>query len=302
MKALVLGGGAMKGAFQAGALKAITETGFQPDVIYGISVGALNAAFLSHEAGVQTNSNEPLDWPGISRKLMSFWLTNITSPQAVGALRSKVALGLYTLVSQFEGLLDPAPLHQLIHQNIDIDVLRASPVPCTVGAVNINSGEIVYAGSEHEDFFKYLMASSSMPITMPAIPIGPEQDMFLDGALREVTPVRQAIADGATEIVTIACQSRMIYHREAFNPRNLISLIEKVRDITVNQMVNNDIVWAENYAERATLRGEPFKLTVIRPSEPLYLDMLHFNSDDISRLIVDGYRDGLKVLENQTVQ
>jgi NTE family protein len=53
MKALVLGGGSMKGAFQVGVIQAVLENGFQPEMIYGISVGALNATFLANEAGRQ---------------------------------------------------------------------------------------------------------------------------------------------------------------------------------------------------------------------------------------------------------
>jgi predicted acylesterase/phospholipase RssA len=53
MRALVLGGGSLKGAFQAGAIQAILEAGFEPEAIYGISVGSLNAVFLIHEAGRQ---------------------------------------------------------------------------------------------------------------------------------------------------------------------------------------------------------------------------------------------------------
>jgi len=287
----------MKGAFQVGAIKAVIENGFEPDLVYGISVGALNATFLTHEAGKQQKPDTPLNWTAIARKLMEFWITRITSPQAVGTLRSRMALGVYTLMSQYDGLLDPTPLHNLVYEYIDREILKSSPVKCKVGAVNIASGEMVYASQMHEDFFKYLFASASIPMIMPGVPIGPERDIYMDGTMREVTPVRQAIADGATEIVVIACHSKNIYHREAFNSRNLISLLEKIRDITINQIVNNDIVWAENYAERACLRGEQFRLTVVRPPEPLFLNIMRFNSEDISRLIVEGYREGLKVTE-----
>ncbi len=42
-RALVLGGGAIKGAYQAGAIKVLLNKGFAPDHLYGISVGSLNA-------------------------------------------------------------------------------------------------------------------------------------------------------------------------------------------------------------------------------------------------------------------
>src|SRR5690606_5813936 len=95
----------------------------------------------------------------------------------------------------------------------------------------------------------------------------------------------------------IACHSRQLYTRENFNSSNLISLIDRVKDVTVNQIVNNDIEWAEGYAERSILRGDPIKLTIIRPEEPLLLDLQRFTSEDITRLILDGYRLGLNALK-----
>jgi NTE family protein len=134
---------------------------------------------------------------------------------------------------------------------------------------------------------------------MPAVSINNE--LFLDGGLKEVAPIRQAIDDGAKEIVLIACHSPLLYQPEGLNARNLITLIERVRDITVNQIANNNILWAESYVDRSILRGVPMKLTVIRPAVPLVLDLQKFTSDDISRLIVEGYRTGIETLKNAEV-
>ena len=51
MKALVLGGGSIKGAFQAGAVAEVLARGLEPGIITGISVGALNGAYLTERAG-----------------------------------------------------------------------------------------------------------------------------------------------------------------------------------------------------------------------------------------------------------
>lgn len=287
----------MKGAFQVGAIQAVMEKGFEPDMIYGISVGALNAAFLTNEAGRQSIEEKKIDWPTTGRKLLEIWVKNITQPQNVALLRSRVSLGVYTLMSRFDGLLDPSPLHNLVRKQLEGFILRNSPVKIKVGAVNITSGEMVYASPDDEFFIDYVLASASLPMLMPPIAIGSKKDMFLDGGLREVAPIRKAIEDGATEIVLVACHSKQLYNRENFSPRSIISLVERVRDITVNQIVNSDIGWAESYAERSVLRGKPIKLTIIRPEAPLLLDLQHFSSEDISRLIVDGYRVALETLK-----
>jgi NTE family protein len=46
-RAVVLGGGGARGALQVGALRALFEAGFKPDLLVGTSIGAANAAFLA---------------------------------------------------------------------------------------------------------------------------------------------------------------------------------------------------------------------------------------------------------------
>src|SRR6476660_4369947 len=50
---MVLGGGGSVGAYQVGALLALTEAGIVPDMLFGCSVGALNAAVLAGDPGPQ---------------------------------------------------------------------------------------------------------------------------------------------------------------------------------------------------------------------------------------------------------
>lgn len=46
--ALVLSGGGFKGAYEAGVIKALAEVGVVPDVVVGISAGALNGAYVAN--------------------------------------------------------------------------------------------------------------------------------------------------------------------------------------------------------------------------------------------------------------
>ena len=45
MLGLALEGGGAKGAYEIGAYRALTELGYRFDVICGVSIGAINAAF-----------------------------------------------------------------------------------------------------------------------------------------------------------------------------------------------------------------------------------------------------------------
>jgi NTE family protein len=299
MKALVLGGGSLKGAFQVGVVQAVLEAGFEPEMIYGISVGSLNASYLVNEAGKQTIEHKKIDWPKISRQLIEFWVKNITHPEDIAIMRSSLTLGIDTLMSRFDGLLDTTPLHTLIRKNVDEFILRTSPIKLKVGAVDVVSGKMVYATPQDEHFIEYILASSSLPTLMPAVHIkGHRKSVFLDGGLRVVAPLKAALEDGATDIVCVACHAEHIYN-EPVNYRSLLKLLDRVKDINVNQIVNSDIAWAQSYVEKEGLKGRNLNLTVIRPHEPLHLDMLSFKSEDIVRLIVQGYKTGFEFLKKE---
>lgn len=295
-KALILGGGSLKGAFQAGAVKAILESGFEPDAVYGISVGSLNATFIAHEAARQQEEIGTIDWPKVGRALIEFWLFNITQPDDVAVERSRLRTGYNTILSRFDGFLDNSPIKSLISRTVDVARLRGGPLQVKVGAVDILNGDMVYADEQDEHFLDYVFASSALPFLMPAVQIGGDhRKAFMDGGLREVAPLRVAIEDGATDLVCVACHAKRI-PGDAINYRGLLTLIERVKDITVNQLVNNDIAWAERFVEKEKFKGNDIHLKVIRPLDPLHLDLLQFTSEDISKLIVQGYQVATEAL------
>src|SRR5262249_62100808 len=49
-RALILGGGSIKGAYQAGVIDTLFKNGFRPDYLYGISAGSGKASFRTPHA------------------------------------------------------------------------------------------------------------------------------------------------------------------------------------------------------------------------------------------------------------
>ncbi|UBM60271.1 patatin-like phospholipase family protein [Marinilongibacter aquaticus] len=304
MKALILGGGSLKGAWQAGAIQAVLETGFKPDMIYGISAGALNAGYIVNESGKQWEQNQHIDWELINKKLINFWLEHITKPSDIGKLKSRWMLGMETLLSRFDGLLDVEGLHNLFKRELRIEYIVQSPVRIKVGAVNVHTGEMYYASPNDAYFVDYILASSSIPIMMPTVQIGGDhRKAFLDGGLREVVPIKKAIEDGATEIYAIATHPK---HRQmkSINNRSFFGLIERIKDISVNQFENNDIEWAENYNENLmSIAGftlnRKISLHIIRPTEPLQIKLTNFNTKDVREMIMNGYEYAYNMLRSK---
>jgi NTE family protein len=306
-KALVLSGGSVKGAFQAGALKAVLESGYAPEIITGISVGSLNGTFIANEAGklLKGDPGGKIDWPGIGQYLYDFWKENITGPASIVRKRSKLSLFLQVALNKFKGATDSKPIDTLIDRIISMENLNSSGIFLAVGAVNMVSGKILYVEGKNPDFLDYLKASKAIPVVMPHININNEP--YLDGGLRDSAPLRIAIQDEATEIICILCHSRDL-EEEWFNPCNIMELGDRISSIHSNETVNNDIEYAE-YCNRflpedgSPKQDEPFrgyrklKITTIRPDKEIELNLENFTSSDIVRVMDSGYKTAKDILD-----
>ncbi len=280
---LVLAGGSVKGAFQAGVIKALFEKGYQPDAIYGVSAGSLNAAYLVNQFGQQANAHLPISYPQAAQDLWDFWELRITHPESLSKPFNLFELGWSALTKKFKGLVDTSPLRDLLQDVLQNRNLSASPVGLKVGAVNVLDGAMHYVDPSFENFQEYLLASSAVPILMPVVTInGKKRKSYLDGGLRDVAPLQKAIQDGATEVVVIACHTEMIEGGD-FDSGDLLALVDRVMDIAVNEILNADL----------RVQRSEVKLKIIRPNQPLSIDIQHFTKMDIRRMLEIGYAQGL---------
>lgn len=283
-KILVLAGGSVKGAFQAGVIKALFEKGYQPDAIYGVSAGSLNAAYLVNQLGQQTHSGTPISYPQAAQDLWEFWEMRITHPRCLSKPFNLFQLGWTALTKKFKGLVDTSPLRELLSDVLQQRNLQASPVGLKVGAVNIVEGAMHYVDPSFDDFLDYLMASSAVPILMPVVKIqGEKRKSYLDGGLRDVAPLQKAISDGAKEVVVIACHTEMIEGGD-FDSGDLLALVDRVMDIAVNEILNADLKMSRSEVQ----------LKIIRPLQPLSIDIQRFNKLDIRRMLEMGYVQGMQ--------
>jgi NTE family protein len=256
---LVLSGGGAKGAFQVGAERVLREVhGFRWERVFGVSMGAVNAALLAQQA---------------YRELSDLWV-NIREldlyrklPWPVIALR----LGLLRKL----GLYDGTPLRDFIQQKI---AGRPFVVPAHVGRLSLVSGKYELVPSDAKDFVEAVWQSTTMPILSE--PIGP--NAIVDGGLRNNTPLGDAMEFGPTEIVVIACASPKL--ETAKPPTNILEVIKRgLVDITLNEILLNDVqtfvrindIVRQAYDKGMTLRrpdGVPYRycrITVIEPAKPL---------------------------------
>lgn len=302
MQALVLGGGSIKGAFQAGALGEILARGFAPRIITGISVGALNGAFLAERAG-RAPGGAP-DWPAIGAELVQLWQDKITQPGDIIELRSKGKVALSALFSRFDGLVKTDRLKALIRKELDEANLRNSPVTFYAGTVNLADGEIVYASLGFPNLLDYIIASTAIPIMMPISMIGNRP--YYDGGMRDIAPLKQAIDAGASEIVCVACQPFRTSGAD-FNRGNILHLIDRVVTIMTNEILRNDLEFANYINEYCPRNGLPIEsgplrgyryipIRVIQPAMPIETQIDAFTRNDITEMLALGRYAAREVL------
>nr|WP_233586476.1 patatin-like phospholipase family protein [Legionella sp. km772] len=223
-KALYLAGGGARGAYQAGALKAVGQIlqvkKLPFEVISGVSVGCINAVVLAENAD---------DFPNALEKLESIW-SEIHCQQIYKAsnyeLSKSVLRNLSTLIMkqrQAGHLLDTSPLRQLIDENIDFSRI----------AHNINEGDLqafevitaCYESHQTVSFYNHhnpdfldwhyprhssqrtllqtdhILASSALPLFFPTIAI--DDLHYGDGSMGLVAPLRGAIRFNVDKIMIL---------------------------------------------------------------------------------------------------
>lgn len=318
MKALVLSGGSIKGAYQAGAISTVLKKGFKPTLIYGVSVGSLNGAFIADRAGAQVISgNSNPDWEGIGQELTTFWTANIRSFKDIGKKRGSFGIFWKILRKKFTGLLKMGPLTDLMRRSLSAERIKKAPAIFHAGVVDLESGEFFNAthGSAGNKLVDFVIASTREPIKMPIHWIktkppkgGAEKELpLVDGGARNIAPLGEAIGKGATEIVVIACQPEDIKPAaDGLNYRDFFKIASRTLAIMTNEIVNNDLKVAEATNRYCLQHGDPKKdflvgdddahhaghkfvpIRIIRPKEPIKVSITEFTTADIALMIKQG--------------
>ncbi|MGH8962196.1 MAG: patatin-like phospholipase family protein, partial [Jatrophihabitantaceae bacterium] len=176
--AFVFQGGGSLSAPQVGMLRALVQSGISPDFVIGTSAGALNAVAFATDPGPR----------GVQR-LEDLWLTLRRRHVARISARNLAR----AVIGRSDGLLDSAPLVQLLRTNFVPPILDDTAIPAHVVATELLSGEPVVIS--HGDTTTALLASSAFPGIFPPVQRGSLR--LIDGGVGADIPVLQAEALGA---------------------------------------------------------------------------------------------------------
>lgn len=298
MKALVLSGGNIKGAFQAGAIRTVIQAGYQPDIITGISVGSLNGGFLVSRSARIVAPN-PIPWPTIATDLTAFWTTEVTGPDKLLKKRGFFDIAARVFSKNWDGLANLDRLYALVEKTLPVADFANPRVRSGFGAVSIDTGGIVYSPADPgtaASVVQYIIASTQEPIGMPLYPV--DGHPFCDGGVRDLAPLKRAIKLGASQIVCVACQPADVGPLGSdFNRGDAFDLVSRVLEIITNELLNGDLetlvetnqLLAEVNPTIPSLQGKRrIPLLVVRPATKIPVNITKFTPADISGMIQLG--------------
>lgn len=228
---LVLIGGGARGAYQVGVLKGISDLmGTQAPIfkiISGVSVGAVNGAFLAARADNprkaiddladfwnQIEVKQILDVDALSfSQILISWLRNMLMG---GAPRGR----------HMDHMLGTLPLKRLLHKKIDFEALarhikRGTLRGFAVTTTDYETGsEIVFfdahskvrtwerssrAGVRARIDLPHVMASASLPLLFAPVRIAGR--FYGDGSIRQYSPLSPAAHLGADRVLAISLRN-----------------------------------------------------------------------------------------------
>jgi NTE family protein len=183
--AFVLAGGGSLGAVQAGMLAELIASGVRPDLIVGVSAGALNGAFLAYEPTTT-----------MLARVTDLWCKVRTRDILPVSLAS-----LLGLMGWRGHIADPRGIRQLLERELPFRQFRATQVPLHIVAAEQATGiEVLLSAG---DVIEAVLASTAIPGVFPAVMLGGRS--LVDGAVATGTPISTAIRLGCTRLTIVPC-------------------------------------------------------------------------------------------------
>jgi NTE family protein len=279
MKALVLSGGGSHGAYQVGVLKALVRANMRTDydIITGVSVGALNGAFLAqYPAGKFIQATEDLEylWRGLNtKKIYKQWC-----PPYISALWKT-------------SVFDSSPLQDIVRKGLNAARVRASGKQLRIGAVGLSSGHYTVFDQNYIDLPGAVIASSAFPAFL--VPPSLEGQLWTDGGVKNITPLGEAIAAGATQIDII--QASPILDIGTNFKGKTFDLAFRAISLMCDQITESDLKLCDAYnklvASGAATDKKSVQYRLFRPEPGLAPDSLDFSPTSIFDMMQRGFMD-----------
>lgn len=296
---LVLQGGGALGAFECGVVKALEEEQIFPDIVAGVSIGALNGAIIAGNPRHATQALEafwadltvktpPLATPDARRatamaNILTFGLPKFFTPRWLAAPYDGVQLPMH-----WTSFYEVGPMRKLIAQYVDFSSLKTSPVRLLVGAVEVTTGELQIFDSYVNDLTPdHILASGSLPPGFPWTII--DGKAYWDGGIVSNSPLQFVVERCGSDNKRVFIVD--LFAGQKPLPTNMIEVGARYEEIIYAERIRNDLRHRETVtAYRALVEDiqnalDPSALTRIR-QHPRYIQLMGKSAPmNISRFV-----------------
>jgi len=235
-RGLVMSGGGSKGAFTLGVLVELAKTGEDYEFVSGVSVGALQAGMISqYPIGQLDRAVEALDkiWLDIKgdKDIYKRWIWG----------------KLAGLISK-DAFYNSSPLQNIIETHVkDIDAC-ASGREIRIGCCSYGKGQYYEAAQDTPDLWKWIAASSALEPFLLGMWIN--DDLWMDGGYRCVTPLKSAIQYGCDAIDIILTGPAVTSEQDPHDnwlgtKRNAYHVGMRCVDLMSSEIYLRDVQYAE---------------------------------------------------------
>lgn len=273
-RSLILAGGGMRVAYQAGVLRALGEAGLAFDHADGTSGGTINLAMMLS---------------GLSAaEMCDRWRTlDVRRFGAAMPLQSYLKAPHLMALGSASGITG----HVFPHLGIDVAKIRnSSAIQGTFNVCNYTRKVSEVVPHQRIDL-DLLVAGISLPIFMP--PVAKDGSLYLDSVWIRDANLMEAVRRGAQEIWVVWCIGNTdVYNAGAFH--QYVHMIE----LSANGSLFSDFERINEINARIATgeavggRTEPIRLHVVKPDFPLPLDPDFYTGRiDAATLIAMGYAD-----------
>jgi NTE family protein len=256
--AFVLAGGGSLGAVQAGMLAELTAAGVRPDLIVGVSAGALNGAFFAFDPCAAT-----------VEMITGLW-RRVTTREALG-LSWRSVLGLLGLRGH---MADSRGVQGILERELPYRRFDATRIPLHIVAADESTGAEVVLNEG--DVVEAVLASTAIPGVFAPVTIGGRR--LVDGVVAVGTPIATAARLGASRLIVLPCGFTCV---DAAVPRHALGRAMHAINLLGARQLRQDFA---HYSDRVALRLVP-------PLCPL-----RHSSYDYSRgaALIDAARDSTR--------
>ncbi len=278
-RALILAGGGMRVAYQAGVIRALAEANLRFAHADGTSGGTINLAML---------------FSGLSPvEMCERWRT-----LDVRHFASLLPLEKYVQITDLPAMGDADGIVKKIFPHLGVDVSRINSAQGMQGNFNVcNYSRKTNEPIPHRQIdLDLLVAGISLPIFMP--PVRKGNDLYVDSVWIKDANLMEAVRRGAEELWVVWCIGNISAYRNGiFN--QYVHMIEISANGALFEEFDqiNEINGRIRNGEMVYGHTRPIRLHLIKPNYPLPLDPdFYLGRIDAATLIAMGYADAKSYL------